>query len=74
MVIIIIGIIRLNNGTDLIPSDSIFMKIGFAAVFVCWMILMTWILLSLRRQFVDATTYADGTQVSIFVYLLPLSL
>lgn len=62
---IIVGIIRLENGTDLSPSNSIFIKIGFAVVVICWLLLMIWALVSLPQQYADATTYADGTKVSI---------
>jgi hypothetical protein len=65
MVLIIIGIIRLENGTDLSPSDSIYLKVGFAVIVICWAVLMTWALLSLRQRPADATTYVHGTQVSI---------
>ena len=68
MALIIIGIVRLENGTDLLPSDSIYLKVGFAAIVICWVVLTTWALLSVRQQLADAITYMSGTQVSIFMY------
>jgi hypothetical protein len=65
MALIIIGIIRLQNGTDLSPSNSIYMKVGFAVLVISWFVLMTWALVSLPKQYPDATTYAGGTKVSI---------
>lgn len=65
MVLIIIGIVRLENGTDLSPSNSIYMKVGFAVLIICWLVLMSWALMSLRQRYADATTYADGTKVGV---------
>jgi hypothetical protein len=75
MALIIVGIMRLNDGTDLLPSNSIFMKIGFAVVVLSWFVLMVWALVSLPQQYADAATYADGTKVSIsFFYNFNLSI
>jgi hypothetical protein len=65
MALIIVGIIRLENGTDLSPSNSIFMKVGFAVITICWLVLVAWALASLPQQYADTMTYSDGTQVSI---------
>jgi hypothetical protein len=63
LALIIIGIVKLEGGN---AGATVLMKIRIAVMFLCWVILVTWTLISLRsyHNHVDAEVYADGTKVS----------
>lgn len=64
LILIISQVVKIENGT-LVASNSLLLKIGVVVVVVCWAILLTWALLSLRLQdHLNAVTYPDGTKVS----------
>jgi hypothetical protein len=73
-VVIVIGIVKLTNGSTL-ESDRNFVKAGAAVFVFCWLLLIVWALLSLRRHYkdVDGYAYADGTKVRLLHFLLDFS-
>jgi hypothetical protein len=65
VVAIVIGIVNVEkNHTK--PSDSHIIKFGLAIVFICWVTMFAWALLSLRgHKYTDPLFYANGSAVGI---------
>ena len=63
----VIGIVHVENNHQK-PSDSHIIKFGLAIVFICWVTLFSWALLSLRAQrHADPLFYANGSAVGFFI-------
>jgi type III secretory pathway component EscS len=66
VIAVVIGIVHVENNHQK-PSDSHIIKFGLAIVFICWVTLFSWALLSLRAQeHTDPRFYANGSVVRIF--------
>ena len=66
VIAVVIGIVHVENNHQK-PSDSHIIKFGLAIVFICWITLFSWALLSLRAQrHTDPLFYANGSAVRLF--------
>lgn len=61
MVLVIIGIVKLQDGASV---GAVLMKVGMGIVLACWVILVLWTLLSFRSGH-----DVDGTKVSTILYI-----
>jgi len=67
VIAVVIGIVHVENNHQK-PSDSHIIKFGLAIVFICWLTLFAWALLSLRgHKHTDPLFYANGSAVRLLV-------
>lgn len=69
MVLVIIGIVKLQDGASV---GTVLMKVGMGIVLALWTILAIWTLLSFRSSqgYTAVGVPADGTKVGTIVVLL----
>jgi hypothetical protein len=64
VICVVIGIVHVENNHQE-PSSSKIIKFGLAVVFIAWITLSAWAVLSLRAQrHTDPIFYANGSAVS----------